>query len=634
MNHPRALLPTQRALARWLVAGIASLLAAPSLAAHAYAQFGQPKYPAGFDHFDYANPAAPRGGNITLSVTSQNSSFDKFNPFSLKGKPAPGLNELLFETLTTLSLDEPNTQYGLLAEDIAVAPDFSSVTFRLNPKARFNNGDPVTARDVKYSFGILTSRKASPRFKSYFAEIAEVTVVDPRTIRFDFKRKGRDLPFVAGSLPVFSPKWGVSALGKVDFDKLRLELPIASGPYVIDKAQSGSDIRYRRNPDYWGSDIAVRRGFYNFGEVTYKLYKDRDTQVAGLRALDYDFFSETQMRYWCCQYIGKHFDNKELLKEKLPHANPPSMNGWIVNLRRERFRDPRVREALNYAMDFEWVNQKIFDSEFKRVNSYFSGTPLAARGLPSEAERKLLAPYEKDLPPAVFGPMFEQPTTHAPHTLRENLTKALDLFAAAGWHNRDGVLRNAKGEPFEIEIAASRGQSPFMEPIYLNLSKLGIVVRKNVTDAATSRERTNRFDFDYLSVSLREARLPAGELWRTFNSKDADRPGSENLTGVKSAAVDALIEKLQDASSPEEQQTVARALDRVLIHGHYFIPWRYLTDHYLLYNQRLKRPAVVPSYYGANEWVLSNWWDSTAQQAGKPRDKQRIAQAGSSGKPR
>ncbi|WP_269533259.1 extracellular solute-binding protein [Chitinimonas sp. BJYL2] len=612
---------------RWLAALAALTLPLSAWSAHAYAQFGQPKYPADFAHFDYVNPAAPKGGKLTLSVVSQNSSFDKFNPFTLKGRPAPGLTELLFETLTVLSLDEPNTQYGLLAEDIDVAPDFSAVTFRLRPQARFNNGDPVTAADVVYSFRTLTSKAASPRFKSYFAEIASVEARDVRTVHFTFKRPGRDLPFVAGSLPVFSPKWGRNADGSTTaFDALRLETPVASGPYLIDKAQSGADIRYRLNPDYWARELPVRRGFNNFGLVIYKLYKDRDTQVAGLRALDYDFMSETQMRYWCCQYIGKHFNNKTLIKEVLPHQNPPAMNGWVVNLRRERFRDPNVRLALNHALDFEWINDKIFASEFKRVTSYFTGTPLAATGLPGADELKLLEPHRAELPPEVFGPMFEQPSNRQPGDLRRNLTRALELFAKAGWHNRDGVLRNAKGEPFVIDISAGRTQSPFMEPIYLNLSKLGIQVRKVVADAATTRERTNRFDFDYLSVNLRESRLPASELWRVFNSKAADRNGSENLAGVKSAAVDDLLQKLQDANTPAEQQTAARALDRVLIHSHYFIPWRYLTHHYLMYHQRLKRPSVLPRYYGGTDWAVSTWWDSTAttpatplRQAGRPQ---------------
>jgi peptide/nickel transport system substrate-binding protein/microcin C transport system substrate-binding protein len=317
------------------------------------------------------------------------------------------------------------------------------------------------------------------------------------------------------------------------------------------------------------------------------------------------------MRYWCCQFIGKRFDAGELKKELFQHQNPPAMNGYVVNLRKPRFQDARVRQALNYAHDFEWVNQKIFDSEFERVTSYFSGTTLAAKGEPSAAELELLEPYRSELPAAVFGPMFEQPSTKEPSSLRKNLTRALELFAQAGWHVKDGVLQNAQGEPFVIEVTGARKQNPYLDPYYLNLTKLGIVVKKKLGDAATTRQKMNKFDFDFTSISMREARMPGAELWRHFNSKDADVPGSENVTGVKSAAVDALIKKLLDANSQRELELAARALDRVLVHSHYVVPWRYLTKHYFIYNQRLARPSTLPRYYGAYDWVVGTWWDTT-----------------------
>lgn len=588
-------------------------LATPTWAAHAVAQYGEPKYPANFPHFDYVNINAPQGGRINLSVISQSSSFDKFNPFTLKGKLAPGVLELAFETLTVNGLDEPNTQYGLIADDIRVAPDFSSVTFHINTKARFSNGDLVSAKDVKYSFDTLTSKKASPKFKAYFAEIAQLTIVDPQTVRFEFKRKGRDLSFVAGSLPIFSPKWGLKADGSITpFDQLKLQKPIGTGAYQIEKAVQGQDVVYKQRADYWAKQLPVRKGFYNFERVSYKLYKDRDTQVAALRAGDFDFYSEVQMRYWCCQYIGKRFETGELIKEKFAHKNIPGMVGWVVNQRKERFNDPRIRLAMNYTLDFEWINQKILDNEFKRPQTFFANSSLAATGVPSAAELKLLEPYRKDLDPAVFGTMFQQPSTNPPSSLRANLLKALDLFAQAGWHNKDGVLRNAKGEPFELELSGTRqGSSPHTETVNRNLAKVGIVIKKKMSDAATTRRRMNNFDFDYTTLSLRDSRTPAIELWRTFNSKDADVEGSENIAGVKSAAVDGLLKKMMEANTQEEYETAAHAVDRVLINGHYVIPFRYLSDHYFIYNHRLQRPANLPSYYGAYEWVLGTWWDKT-----------------------
>ncbi|MDO9180555.1 MAG: extracellular solute-binding protein [Agitococcus sp.] len=588
-------------------------LATPTWAAHAVAQFGEPKYPANFQHFDYVNVNAPQGGRINLSVISQSSSFDKFNPFTLKGKLAPGVLDLVFETLTVNGFDEPNTQYGLIADDIRVAPDFSGVSFHINPKARFSNGDFVTAKDVKYSFDTLTSKKASPKFKAYFAEIAQLTIVDPQTVRFDFKRKGRDLSFVAGSLPIFSPKWGLKSDGSTTpFDQLKLQKPIGTGAYQIEKAVEGQDVVYKQRADYWAKQQPVRKGFYNFERVAYKLYKDRDTQVAAVRAGEFDFLSEIQMRYWCCQYIGKRFDTGELVKEEFAHKNIPGMVGWVVNQRKERFNDPRIRLAMNYTLDFEWINQKILDNEFKRPQTFFANSALAATGVPSAAELKLLEPYRKDLDPAVFGPMFQQPSTNPPSSLRANLLKALDLFAQAGWHNKDGVLRNVKGEPFELELSGTRqGSSPHTETVNRNLSKVGIVIKKKMSDAATTRRRMNDFDFDYTTLNLRDSRMPAIELWRAFNSKDADVKGSENIAGVKSAAVDGLLKKMMEANTQEEYETAAHAVDRVLINGHYVIPFRYLTDHYFIYNHRLQRPANLPSYYGAYEWVLGTWWDKT-----------------------
>ena len=586
-------------------------------AAHAYAQFGEPKYPAGFSHFDYANPDAPKGGALNLSNTGTNSSFDKFNPFTLRGRAAPGLLELMFETLTVYSLDERNTQYGLLADDIRVAEDFTWVEFRINPQARFNNGDAVTADDVKYSFDTLASPSASPNFAAYFSEIRDARVLDATRIRFSFSRAGRELPFVAGSLPVFSPKWGLQADGtRIPFDQLRMDAPISSGPYRISKAVGGRDVSYRHRDDYWGSQLPVRRGTLNFAEVTYKLYKDRDTQVSALRGGDYDFFHEFQMRYWCCQYIGKRFDSGELLKQEFPHHNPPAMVGHAVNLRKPHFQDVRVRKALLYALDFEWVNQKIFDNYFTRVDSYFANTPLAARGLPSAEELAILEPFREQLDPAVFGPAVELPKTTPPGSLRKNLETALALFAEAGWHNRDGVLRNAAGEPFIFEVAAGRGDNMLLDPYYLNLGKLGIQVRRSFSDPATLYSMVKNFDYDFTPFGLRESRMPGAEIWRTFNSADADVPGAGNIIGVKSPVIDALTQKLLDASSQEEQQNTARALDRVLMHGYYVQPWRYLTNHHLIYQKRLRHPQTLPLYYGANEWVIGYWWDGELPPSG------------------
>jgi microcin C transport system substrate-binding protein len=585
-------------------------------ASNGFAQFGEPKYPAGFQYFDYVNPNAPKGGELNLSNTGVNSSFDKFNPFNLKGRPAPGLLELVFETLAIYSLDEPNTHYGLLAEDIQVADDFSWVQYRLRKNARFSNHDPVLAEDVKYSFDTLTSPKASPAFSSYFSEIERADIIDELRIRFTFKRKGRDLVFVAGSLPVFSPKWGITASGeRIPFENISTETPIGSGPYQIEKAIQKRTISYKRDEGYWGKDLPVRRGTLNFDHVNYKLYKDRDTQVSALRSGDYDVFSENQMRYWCCQYIGKRFDSGELKKELFPHKNPGIMTGYAYNLRREKFQDVRVRKALIYAFDFDWVNQKIFDNYFNRVSSYFFETPLQAKGLPSAAELAILEPYKDQLDPAVFGEFVKLPATKPAGNIRENLIHAKDLLEQAGWVYRDGALRNSKNEIFTIEVSGSRGPNLLLDGYYFNLKKLGIVVEERTTDAATSRNRLKNFDYDFTNFGLREARIPGAELWRTFNSKAASQPGSDNVVGVKSTVIDDLIKRLMNANSQPEAEAIGKALDRVLMHGWYIQPWRYLSDHYVVYHSRLRRPETLPIYYNANEWMIATWWDSTASKS-------------------
>lgn len=606
-----------RALCLALFAGpVMFVWTAPALhAEHALSLFGAPKYPADFSHFDYVDPVAPKGGSITFALVSLNSNFDKFNPYSLKGVPAPGLLELVFETLTINSMDELNTQYGLLADDIELNDELTAVTFRLNPKATFSNGDSVTADDVVHSFEMLTGPDASPRYRAYFSEVKRVWAVDRRHVRFEFKRGGRDISFIAGSLPVFSKKWGTTDSGETKrFGQLLLDAPVASGPYLIDSWHSGRGITYRRNPDYWAKEHPARKGTFNFDRVVYKVYKDKDSQVAALRAGEFDFHAESAMRYWCCQYIGKRFDSGELVKHRFPHSNPPAMNGWVANLRKEKFQDVRVRKALNYALDYEWINDRIFDSEFKRIDSYFSNTPLAASGLPNAEEIALLEPWRDQLPAEVFGPMFEQPTTHvdglnAAEAFRVNLKKALALFAEAGWTFRDGGLRNADGEQFSLEFFDRRVQHPYNAPIYTNLIRLGIDVRIKVADPATERAVLRDFNFDYRSVSLREGRLPGDELWRAFNSAAADRPGSENYIGVRSDVVDHLIRKLLNARDQQEMVTTARALDRVLVHSHYFVPWRYLTDHYVIHHQRLGYPRNPPRYYGAGEWALATWWE-------------------------
>lgn len=348
-------------------------------AAYAIAQFGTPKYPPGFKHFDYVNPDAPKGGTLVLANPSRLTSFDKFNPYTLRGNAAPGIG-MLFESLTTGSLDEPASAYGLLADDIRIAPDRLSVTFHINARARFSNGDAVTADDVKYSFDTLKSTQAAPQFAAYFADIARAVVLDPKTVRFEFRQANRELPLIAGGVPVFSHKWGLRPDGtRVRFDQLAFETPIGSGPYLIERYDSGHTITYRRNPSYWGAALPVRAGINNFERVTYKLYADSIARLEAFKAGEYDALVEYIARNWARRDVGKRFDNGELIKREFRQHNGAGMQGFVLNLRRPLFQDLRIRKALDLAFDFEWLNSRLF-SALIRGSTAISPTANCRRG--------------------------------------------------------------------------------------------------------------------------------------------------------------------------------------------------------------------------------------------------------------
>ncbi|KUZ87450.1 peptide ABC transporter substrate-binding protein [Burkholderia ubonensis] len=588
----------------------AVLAASAAHAAHAIAQYGEPKYPPGFAHFDYVNPDAPKGGTLVLANPTRLTSFDKFNPFTMRGNAAPGI-EMLFESLATGSLDEPASAYGLLADDIAIAPDRLSVMFHLNPRARFSNGDPVTAADVKYSFDTLKSKQAAPQFAAYFADIARAVIVDPATVRFEFRRSNRELPLIAAGVPVFSRKWGLRADGtRIPFDQLAFEQPIGSGQYLIERYDNGRNITYRRNPAYWGADLPVRVGTHNFERIVYKLYGDGVTRLEAFKAGEYDVLVENIARNWVRHDVGKRFDSGELIKREFRQHNGAGMQGFMLNLRRPLFRDARVRQALDLAFDFEWLNRQLFYGGYTRLDSYFADTDLQATGMPGPGELALLEPLRAHLDPAVFGPMVAQPNTDPPSSLRANLLKARALLAQAGWTYRDGALRNARGEPFTFEILDDAGSAfePVVAAYQRNLAKLGIYARFRTADYALLQKRMDAFDYDMTTIRYLGVQVPGAEQFSRYSSKFADEPGSDNVIGLKSPAVDALLQALGAAQTREQLVDAARALDRVLMHGYYAIPQWYSTTHRVAYKRTLGYPQTLPLYYSAEGWVVSTWW--------------------------
>jgi microcin C transport system substrate-binding protein len=576
-----------------------------ALAAHAFSLYDTPRYPAGFTHFDYVNPVAPKGGELFLANPDRRTSFDKFNPFSMKGVAAAGVSALMFETLTVGSSDEVATMYGLLADDMELAPDRMSMTFRLNPQARFNNGDPVTAADVKHSYDMLVT-KGAPQFKSIFADVKQCVVTGERSVRFDFKSLNHELPLIVGSVPVFSRKWGA----KTDFDKIQLEAPIASGPYLIEQYDVGRSISFKRNPAYWGNDIPSRKGTFNFGRINYRFYKDDVAKLEAFKAGEFDVVVEYSAKNWARSYKGPKFASGEIVKRALTHFNGAGMQGFVMNLRRPQFQDIRVRRALELALDFEWMNRQLFYSQYKRIYSFFNNSEMAATGLPSEDELKLLTPLRDKLDPAVFGQAPVPSSTTPPASLRANLLQAKALLKEAGWEYRDGALRNAKGEPFAFEILDDQSALSRVISVYVrNLQKLGFQVNQRTADYALVQKRMEEFDFDMTSTRFPDVTSPGNEMFSMFGSKAADQKGSDNAWGLKDAAVDRLVELLVAATTRRELVAAARALDRVLLHKHIVVTHWYSSTHRVAYRNRFGIPAKAPLYYQADPYVISSWWE-------------------------
>ena len=588
--------------------------AAPAWA-HAYAAFGQPKYPAGFAHFDYVNPDAPKGGTINLRNPDRRSSFDKFNPFTVRGNAPAGMSIFMFESLTVLGSDELQTMYGLLAEAIAVAPDKSSISFRLNPKARFTNGDPVTAADVKYSFESMSGKYAAPSLRATLAGVERVVVLDERSVRFDLRERTNDMLFTVGGLAVFSRKWALTPEGQPKrFDEIVSEYPITSGPYTIAKADSGRRLEFKRDPNYWARDEGVRRGMFNWDRVVYRYYADQAVAREAFKAGEFDIFKEYSGRAWARQHKGVKWDDGRIRKDLFETSVGQGLQAYMMNMRRPLFQDIRVREALGYTYDFDTSNRL---GLFKRANSQFNNSEFAAQGLPTPGELKLLEPFRAELPPAVFGPAYVAPGTgRDPKRLRQNLLKARDLLAQAGWKLApDGKLRNAKGEAFEFEFLNPGEGGGRMADWQANLEKLGITMKERNVDFALYRRRLEEYDFDMIAIAGGDFTLPdATGLQSAFGSKSADEKGNNNFRGVKSRAADHLIKLMSEAQTLDELRDAARALDRVIMWSHWQVPDLYASDEKSSYWNRFGMPAQRPRYFtidtgsGFAAWPLETWW--------------------------
>lgn len=581
----------------------------PSLQAVAAASIGlgyTPKYPANFKHFDYVNPNAPKGGELILNG---NGNFDSFNSFALKGVKAAGLSELVFESLMVQSADEPYSLYAHIAEDVKLATDKKSITFRIDPRAQFSDGTYVTADDVKFTFETI-KQKGHPFYKFFWADIKNARVLSKREIRFFFSRTYPELPLIASQIPVFSKKW----VGDKEFAKVSRDLPIATGPYVIDKYRLGKDITYKRNPNYWAKNKNTTRGMYNFDRVIYKYYKDETVRLEALKAGEFHFLHENYSKLWAREHAGTKYDSGEIKKVNFQHKNNEGIQGFYFNTRKKLFKDIRVRKAIALAYNFEWANRNLFYNQYVRCDSYFSNSSIATRELPVGLELSLLKKYKKKypeyVPDKVFTEVWQPSRITDQKSLREHLRKAKQLLDDAGWRVKEGVLQNEKGEKLEFEVLLnSKGFERILGAFAHNLKqKLGVQINYRTVDVSLWLRRVRKYDFDMIVSGLSQSQLPGKELMNYWHSSVINEEGARNYAGVNNPVIDDLIEKIVTTNSRESRVAMAKAIDRILLYGEYLVPNWYIAYHRVAYWDRFSLPEKPPLFYQPTPWALQTWW--------------------------
>jgi len=605
-HRRRAGVTTRRdALLLLLAAGFgraAPARAAPEAAGqrHGLSAFGDLKYPADLRHFDYVNPNAPKGGELRAW---QLDSFDNLNPLILKGVMAQDLG-LAYESLMTRALDEPDAVYGSIADSAELAPDRAWAAFTINPQARWDNGSPITADDVVFTLDAV-KKDGHPLYQLILHDVTGASADGPRrvVVRFAETESRRDLPLIVASLPIMSKAWFAGR----DFAAPVLEPPPASGPYRITRVDPGRSMVFERVKDWWGRDLPAHRGQHNFDLVREDYYRDRDIAAEAFFAGEYDFREEITARVWATGYQDKPaFKARKIRREVLKDGTPSGVQAWFLNSRRPQLADPRVRHALNLAYDFEWMNKALFYGLYKRTRSMFENSDLAATGLPSPAELKLLEPWRAELPPEVFTTEYQPPATDGSGRNRANLVQALDLLKQAGWQVRDGRLADAAGRPFELEFllfepSFQRIVLPFMR----NLELIGIRPTIRIVDVSAFENRMRSFDFDVISRRFPQPLTPGVEQRNLWSSASAETVGSSNLSGIRDPAVDDLVEHIVRARDRDELRAATRALDRVLMWGWYVIPHWYSGTVKLAFWDRFGRPDAKPPYAVG---LMETWW--------------------------
>ena len=562
--------------------------------------FDDVKYAPDFEHFDYADPNAPAGGEIRLAALG---TFDNLNPFILKGNAAAG-SGLIYDNLLTGSLDEPFTEYGLLVESIDMPADRSWVEFTLREEARWHDGRPVTVDDVIWTTETLTT-KGHPFYRHYYADIAAVSQTGPRTVRFTFgDAVNRELPLIVGQIDVLPKHWWEGR----DFESTTLEPPLGSGPYRIAAVEPGRSITLERVPDYWGRDLAVNRGQNNIDVIRYDYYRDATVAVEAFKAGEFDFRSENNSKEWGTAYDLPDVENGRMIKELIDHERPTGMQAFWLNTRRAKFADRRVRHALAHTFDFEWSNANLFYGQYTRTKSFFSNTELASSGLPQGRELAILERWRDRVPAEVFSRAYEPPSTDGSGSIRRNLRTARKMLREAGWVVRDGVLTHAEnGEAMEIEfLLVAPAFERIVGPVVKNMERLGIAARIRLVDPAQYQNRVNEFDFDVVVSTRGQSLSPGNEQRNYWTTASADVPGSGNLAAVRDPVVDELVDLLIQAPDRDTLVATTRALDRVLLWGHYVIPQWHIRSFRLVYWNKFGRPGIRPKYglgFPATWWI-------------------------------
>ncbi len=595
---------------RFAVAGLALIVGggligtAPAMAEdeqrHGLSLFGSLKYPADFERFDYVNPDAPKGGTLRYASIG---SFDSLNPFIVKGRAATGISTLLYETLMTDAQDEPASEYGLLAESVSHPDDYSSVTFKLRPGAKWHDGTRVTPEDVIWTFETL--KVTSPAIAFYYADVEFAEKLSPLEVRFTFAVSGnRELPQIVGQLPVLPKHYWESR----DFNATTLDAPLGSGPYRVKDVDAPTSITYERVSDYWGANLNVNIGAHNFDEVRFDYFGDSTIALEAFKGGQIDVRFENSAKDWATGYNFPAVKDGRVRLEELRTANPEPMQGFAMNLRRSKFSDARVREAIALAFDFEWANKTLFYGQYTRTDSYFENSELASNGLPEGAELALLEPFRDQLPTTLFTEVFETSVTDGSGENRRNLRTATRLLKEAGWSvNADGALvNNESGDAFEIEfLLVSPTFERVVQPYLQSLKKLGIIGTIRVVDTSQYQNRLDGFDFDMIVHSAAQSLSPGNEQREFWGCEAAERNGSRNVIGICDPVVEALIDEIILAKDRETLVTASRSLDRVLLSRHYLVPQWHIPFTRAAVWSHIGHPDPTPAF---NPGFPSVWW--------------------------